>query len=83
MKDDDQIFHQFQSSDMLEMSFDLPVQSCTEIIRELHLQRFVGILEGGKLAEEISHLSASASLLHIKKLLLFLVLKFLPFPPWQ
>ena len=47
------------------MSFDPPVEPCTEIVGELHLQRLVGILEGSKLAEEVSHLSASAPLLYI------------------
>ena len=50
--------------DKLEMSFDPPAEPCTEIIGELHFQRLVGILEGSKLAEEVSHLSASAPLLY-------------------
>ena len=47
------------------MSFDPPVEPCTEIVGELHLQRLVGILEGSKLAEEVAHLSTSATLFSV------------------
>ena len=54
------------SNRQLEMSFDPPVEPCTEIVGKLHLQWLVGILEGGKLTEEVSHLSASATLFSVE-----------------
>ena len=47
-----------------------PVQPCAEIIGELHLQWLIGILEGSKLAEKVSHLSACTSLF-VKECILF------------
>ena len=61
------------------MFFDSPVEPCAEIIGKLHLQRLIGILEGGKLAEEVPHFPASTSL----NLDFLLEIQFLPFPPWQ